>query len=138
LPFTVSLLLQPNVQIRGEVREIAPQADAATRMQRVRIALDDPPPSFRLGATVTARLGNDLPSALRVPAAAVLSRDGEDFVWVVDLPAGTVSMRKVQLTQDGGNMRVVAGLAPGTRVVTAGIHSLTPGQLVHIEQDVTP
>lgn len=138
LPFTVSLLLQPNVQIQGEIREIAPQADAATRMQRVRIALNDPPPGFRLGATVMARLGNDLPSALQVPASAVLTRDGEDFVWVVDLPASTVSLRKVLLTQDGGEKNVIAGLAPGARVVTAGIHSLTPGQHVRIEQDVTP
>jgi RND family efflux transporter MFP subunit len=138
LPFTVSLLLQPNVEIPGEIREIGPQADAATRMQRVRIALDDPPASFRLGATITARLGNDLPSALRVPASAVLTRNGEDFVWVVDLPASTVSLRKVQLSREGGDIRVIGGLAAGTRVATAGIHTLTPGQHVRIEQDATP
>jgi RND family efflux transporter MFP subunit len=138
LRFTVSLLLQPDTQIQGVIREIAPQADAATRMQRVRIALRDPPPSFRLGATVTARLGDDLPSALRVPGSAVLTRDGEDFVWVVDLPASTVALRKVQLSRDGGDIRVTGGLAAGTRVVTAGIHTLTPGQHVRIEQDATP
>jgi RND family efflux transporter MFP subunit len=138
LPFTVSLILQPNVQIQGQIREIAPQADAATRMRRVRIALSDPPPSFRLGATVTARLGNDLPSVLQVPASAILTRDGEDFVWVVDLPASTVSLRKVLLSRDSGDIRVTGGLDAGTRVLTAGIHSLTPGQHVRIEQDATP
>src|SRR5262245_22689503 len=45
LPFTVSLQLLPAVQVRGQIREIAPQADQATRMRRVRIALDDPPES---------------------------------------------------------------------------------------------
>ena len=63
---------------------------------------------------------------------------GQEFVWVVDLPASTVSMRKVQLTQAGGDRGVIGGLAPGTRVVTAGIHSLTSGQHVRIEQDATP
>jgi RND family efflux transporter MFP subunit len=138
LPFTVSLILRPGVQISGQVREIAPQADAATRMRRVRIALNDPPPGFRLGATVTAQLGNDPSSDLRVPASAVLTQDGADFVWVVDLPASTVSLRKVLLSRDGGDVRVTGGLAAGTRVVTAGIHTLTPGQHVRIEQDATP
>jgi membrane fusion protein, multidrug efflux system len=51
-----SLQLLPAVQVQGQIREIAPQADPVTRRQRIRIALSDPPPSFRLGATVTARL----------------------------------------------------------------------------------
>ena len=40
LPFTVSLQLLPAIQVEGRIREIAPQADAATRMRRVRICLD--------------------------------------------------------------------------------------------------
>ena len=79
LPFTVSLQLLPAIQVEGQIREIAPQADPVTRTQRVRIALNDPPPSFRLGATVTARLSNDQRSILRVPASAVLTKDGESF-----------------------------------------------------------
>jgi membrane fusion protein, multidrug efflux system len=138
LAFTVSLLLQPDVQIEGRIREIAPQADAATRMRRVRIALTNPPPSFRLGATIKARLGTDLPPVLRVPASAILTRDGADFVWVVDLPTGTVLLRKVVLSREDGELRAISGLDAGTRVVTAGIHSLTPGQHVRIEQDATP
>ena len=72
---------------------------------------------------------------LRVPASAVLTKDGDTFVWVVDMPAGTVSLRKVALSADGSGMRVNAGLAAGTRIVTAGIHSLKQGQQVRIEED---
>ena len=100
LPFTVSLQLLPAVQVEGQIREIAPQADPATRMRRVRIALSDPPASFRLGTTVTAKLSNDQNSILRVPASAVLTRDGESFVWVVDHPTSTVSLHKVDLAKD--------------------------------------
>ena len=67
LPFAVSLQLLPTMQVEGQIREIAPQADPVTRTQRVRIALNDPPSSFRLGATVTARLASDQRSILRVP-----------------------------------------------------------------------
>ena len=52
--FGVALELDPSVRAEGAVREIAPQADPVSRTQRVRITLDDPPPSFRLGTTVAA------------------------------------------------------------------------------------
>ncbi|MGY8706774.1 efflux RND transporter periplasmic adaptor subunit [Bradyrhizobium sp. 18BD] len=138
LPFTVSLQLLPTVQVEGRIREIAPQADAVTRLRRVRIALDNPPESFRLGATVTARLGKDQGAVLRLPASAVLARDGADFVWAVDPSAGTVSLQKIDGVAEQAGIRVTGGLAAGTRVVTAGIHSLKPGQHVRIEQDQEP
>jgi RND family efflux transporter MFP subunit len=138
LPFIVSLQLLPGVEVEGEIREIAPQADPVTRTQRIRIALYDPPPSFRLGATVSARLSSDKHSILQVPESAVLTKDAESFVWVVDLPASTVSLRRVNLSQDATGIQVTSGLDAGTRIVTAGIHSLTQGQQVKIQQDGMP
>jgi RND family efflux transporter MFP subunit len=138
LPFSVSLQLLPTVQVEGRIREIAPQADPVTRTYRVRIALRDPPPSFRLGSTVTVKLGGDQSSMLRLPTSAILSKDGETFVWVVDLPASTVSLHKVDLVVDGPGARVSGGVAAGARIVTAGIDSLKSGQKVRIEQDATP
>lgn len=138
LPFTVSLQLLPAVQVEGSIREIAPQADPVTRLRRVRIALDNPPEGFRLGATVTAKLDKGQARILHLPASAVLAKDGADFVWVVDQTAGTVSLQKVDVVVDPTGARVTGGLAPGARVVTAGIHSLTQGQQVRIEQDEKP
>lgn len=138
LPFAVGLQLLPAIQVQGEIREIAPQADQLTRMRRVRIALNDPPESFRLGSTITARLINSPDPVLRVPASAVLKQDTGTFVWVVDAAASTVSLHKVNLAEDERGVRLVAGLAAGTRIATAGIHSLHEGQLVRIEQDITP
>jgi membrane fusion protein, multidrug efflux system len=138
LSFTVSLQLLPAIKVEGRIREIAPEADDATRMRRIRIALIDPPPSFRLGSTVAATLSKLQNQILRVPSSAVLTEDGYTFVWVVDLPASTVSLRKVALSADGSGMRVNGGLAAGTRIVTAGIHSLKQGQQVRIEEDATP
>jgi membrane fusion protein, multidrug efflux system len=138
LPFTVGLQLLPALQVQGQIREIAPQADSVTRMRRVRIALNDPPESFRLGSTITARLSDDHSSVLRIPASAVLKEGGEAFVWVIDAPKSTVSLHKVALAEDEAGIRVTAGLSVGERIVTAGIHSLKQGQQVRIEQDATP
>jgi RND family efflux transporter MFP subunit len=138
LPFTVGLQLLPAVQVEGKVREIAPQADPVTRLRRVRIALNDPPESFRLGTTVTAKLGKAQSPKLRVPASAVLAKDGANFIWVVDKPASTVSLHKVDLAGDPAGARITDGRYPGVRIVTAGIHSLKQGQQVRIEQDQKP
>jgi RND family efflux transporter MFP subunit len=138
LPFTVNLQLLPAIQVQGKIREIAPQADSVTRMRRVRIALNDPPESFRLGSTITARPSDDHSSVLRVPASAVLKEGTEAFVWVIDAPSSTVSLHKVALAEDEAGIRVTGGLTVGERIVTAGIHSLKQGQQVRIEQDATP
>lgn len=135
LPFTVSLQLLPSVQAEGRIREIAPQADPVTRLRRVRIALSNPPDNFRLGATVTARLDKHQGTILRLPASAVLAKDGANFVWTVDQHDSTASLREIQLVTEQAGVRVTGGLAPGTRVITAGIHSLKQGQRVRIEQD---
>jgi RND family efflux transporter MFP subunit len=136
--FTVSLELLPSVRVEGEIREIAPQADAVTRLRRVRIALTNPPENFRLGSTVTVKPGKAQSPILRLPASAVLNMDGANFVWVVDEPASTVSLQKVDAVADQTGARVTGGLAAGARVVTAGIHSLKQGQQVRIEQDQKP
>jgi RND family efflux transporter MFP subunit len=138
LPFMVSLQLLPAVQVEGTVREIAPQADPATRLRRVRIALSNPPDSFRLGATVTAKLGRQQGPVLRLPASALLAKDGANFVWIVNQPASTVSLQKIDVAAGQTGARVTGGLAAGARVVTAGVHSLKQGQHVRIEQDQQP
>jgi membrane fusion protein, multidrug efflux system len=137
MSFMVSLQLLPAVQVEGHIREIAPQADPVTRLRRIRITLSNPPDGFRLGATIVAKLREPGPS-LRMPASAVLAKDGANFVWIVDQSTDTVSLQKVELVADQAGARVISGVAPGTRVVTAGIHSLTQGQQVRIEQDEKP
>jgi RND family efflux transporter MFP subunit len=138
VPFTVNLQLLPAIEVHGQIREIAPQADSVTRMRRIRIALNDPPESFRLGSTITARLSNGHNPVLRVPASAVLKEDAETFVWVIDTSASRVSLRKVELFDDEAGIRVTGGLSAGERIVTAGTHSLKQGQQVRIEEESTP
>jgi RND family efflux transporter MFP subunit len=137
LPFNVSLQLAPAIEVHGEIREIAPQADPVTRMRRVRISLFYAPSIFRLGSTVSARLDAEQDADLRVPASAVLGKDGEKSVWIVDTD-GTVSLRKIDVVAEEGGLRVTGGLAAGSRIVTAGIHSLKPGQRVRIEEEPRP
>ena len=133
--FEVAAQLDPELRVTGKVREIAPQADATTRTRRVKIALDNPPDDFRLGSTITARPLDGARKAVRLPASAILTRDGKAFVWTVDPASSQVSTREVALADASADpVEVTAGLEPAMRVVTAGVHSLVEGQKVRLEQ----
>ena len=132
--FIVTSEAEPATRVKGQVREIAPQADLATRTRRVKITLIDPPLSFRLGTIVKAVAGMDAGAEIELPWSALLERDGKTFVWVVDAATRKVSMREVKIGARGADsFRVAEGLAAGTRVVTAGVHSLLPDQVVKIQ-----
>jgi RND family efflux transporter MFP subunit len=131
--FIVTSEAEPATRVKGLVREIAPQADLATRTRRVKITLVNPPLSFRLGTIVKAVAGMDAGGEIELPSSALLDRVGKTFVWVVDAATNKVSMREVKIgARETASFRVADGLAAGTRVVTAGVHSLSPGQLVKV------
>lgn len=132
--FLVSSEAEPATRVNGLVREIAPQADLSTRTRRVKITLVDPPLSFRLGTIVKAVAGMDADAEIALPTSALLERDGGTFVWVVDATTSKVSVREVKVgARNAESFQVAEGLASGMRVVTAGVHSLSPDQVVKIE-----
>jgi RND family efflux transporter MFP subunit len=136
VPFEVTLEADPSIRATGQVREIAPSADAATRTRRVRIILDNPPEKFRLGTVVKAVAAAPAGAHIELPASAVFERDGKTMVWVVDGAKKTVSAREVKIAaRETGAVAVAEGLPPGARVVTAGVHSLTNGQSVKVPEE---
>jgi RND family efflux transporter MFP subunit len=135
-PFQVALLIAPAKRVSGRVREIAPRVEALTHSQRVKIALDHPPDDFRLGTNITAYAAAQTAGQIKVPAAALFEQEGKQQVWVVDPAAKTVSPRDVTIfSRDSTTAILTAGLEPGDRVVTAGVHSLVPGQPVKIPEE---
>nr|WP_244518010.1 efflux RND transporter periplasmic adaptor subunit [Ancylobacter rudongensis] len=138
-PFTTSLQVEPGIHADGRVREIAPQADAATRTRRIRITLDAPPPTFRIGTTVVASPQQITRNAIELPRSALLTVDDHTFVWVVDEQAMTVSRRPVEVADEvGETVRITQGVEAGTRVVTAGVNSLSDNQKIKIDPEMVP
>ncbi len=74
---------------------------------------------------------------MHLPASAVLEREGTASVFVVDEHRGTVSEQPVTiLGRHDGLVTLASPLKAGTRVVTAGVKSLTPGQRVRPESGI--
>ena len=136
MPFNVGLQLDSAITASGKIRQIAPQADAATRTRRVRITLDQPPETFRLGTTIVASDAGGRGQAMLVPASAILKKDSKTFVWLVDPDAKTVSTRQVETApNDSGSARIVSGIEAGVRIVTAGVNTLKEGQKIRLDQE---
>jgi RND family efflux transporter MFP subunit len=132
-PFEIALQLDPTKTLTGKVRRIEPSADPATRTQRIRIALGDAPPDFRLGSVISVRLPGQTASELSLPATAVLEREGKSIVWTIPENTDAVSAKEINVRRrPDGSWSVISGLKAGERVVVAGVHSLTDGQPVSI------
>jgi RND family efflux transporter MFP subunit len=130
---SVTLTDDLSVVAQGRVREIAPQANPATRTFEVKVGLTDPPPAMRLGATVTGRVQGESQATIKIPATALTKLNREAAVWVVDPTDRVVSMRNVDVQRfDQAVVAIAGGLDVGEIVVTAGVQALHPGQKVRL------
>jgi RND family efflux transporter MFP subunit len=129
----LALTNDPAVRATGRVREVAPQADPATRTFQVKVGIIDPPVAMRLGSTVTGSIKLAAPPGVEVPASALTEANGRPAVWVVDPKSQTVSLRNVDvLRYDPASVVISQGLETGDIVVTAGVQTLHPGQKVRL------
>jgi RND family efflux transporter MFP subunit len=127
----IALTDDPAVTAKGSVRQVDPQADPVTRTFRVRVAVNDPPPAMRLGATVSGRVEVDHGHGISLPASALTSKEKTPAVWVVDPDSLTVVLKPVEVLRfDPGTVVLSGGLDGGEIVVTAGVQALHPGQKV--------
>ncbi|MBV2144092.1 efflux RND transporter periplasmic adaptor subunit [Falsochrobactrum sp. TDYN1] len=132
-PFNVQLQADSTVTGHGQVREVAPQADAQTRTRRVRIALDNAPEGFRLGATIKAVLAIPEKDNVLLPMQALLEKDGKAAIWVIDPKTQTVKLRDIQVIEQRGDSFVAGDVEVGSYVAVAGVHELEEGQKVRLD-----
>lgn len=138
----------PGVETQATVKEVSNEASKATRTFPVTLIMEPKigDTTIKPGMAGEVTAGNvEIPERLlkkgiEVPATAIFSPDDEDpsktFVWVVDESSSTVHRREVtavRLSERGGTL--VQGLDPGTRIATAGVHSLREGQQVRLQQE---
>jgi membrane fusion protein, multidrug efflux system len=130
---TVALSDDPAVVATGRVREVAPQADAATGTYVVKVALDDPPDAMRLGATIVGQVRIQSEPVIQLPGTALTQSEGKPAVWIVDPQKKTVSLHPVTVgNYDTSSIIVADGLKDGDLIVTAGVQALRPGQEVRL------
>jgi RND family efflux transporter MFP subunit len=128
----IKLWAGPRDTVEGHIREIAGQADAASRTYAVRITVASPPETMRLGMTASVTIavaGEASPTV--VPLTAVTEIDGGPVVFVVDKASNVVRKTPVTLgvVTDAG-VAIAGGLEAGDMVVSAGVQFLRDGMRV--------
>ena len=127
--------------LKGTVREVAASADPVTRTYAVKVTLAAQD-ALPLGATVyvvPAAAAQAAVGVIKLPTSALRQEGKGSAVWVLDTATMTVRSQPVQIaTADGNEAVIAAGLQPGQKVVSAGVHVLSPGQKVTIYQSKEP
>ena len=108
----------------ARVAEARPQFDAATRTLKVRLETKNSGFALRPDMFVDVELPITLPPAITIPVDAVLDSGLKKTVFV-DRGEGVFEPRPVQTGRRlGDRVEIVKGLAPGERIVVAGMFLL--------------
>ena len=138
-PVTVIVEAYPDGNIPGRIDRIGIKADERTNTFTVDILVDNPDLTLKAGLTARVKLTTRIvPEALLIPQSAVLYRADVQEVFVVG-PGNRADIRRVTLGRTtGSSVRVLDGLSPGDRLVTAGAQYLKKGDAVVPGYKVSP
>jgi membrane fusion protein (multidrug efflux system) len=128
---TVVVAPFPDKLFSGEVYFVSPTLDESTRRLPIKAWVPNPDQQLRPGlfAKIWVEL-SERTDALMIPESALVYDLEGAFVWVVD-EENRAHRNPVDLGfQREGEIEVVKGLAPGSRVVASGVHKVADGFLV--------
>ncbi|MGH0029083.1 MAG: efflux RND transporter periplasmic adaptor subunit [Myxococcota bacterium] len=123
----------PGEKFPGEVFFVSPSLDPRNRRILVKAWIDNQDRRLAPGLFANVDLEiRRIEDAVVVPESAVAQDLQGSYVWVVD-DGNTVSRRPIEIgLREQGRVEVVQGLAPGVRIVTAGIHKVSEGEAVRL------
>jgi membrane fusion protein, multidrug efflux system len=119
----------------ARVREIAPAADPQSRTFLIKLTLNDPPPTIRLGtigeATLLAPKGRRPAREIDIPSTALFHQGARPAVWVLEGTQPRLALRPVTVQSYRDRSVILAGgLRDGERIVAAGVHTVFVGEHV--------
>lgn len=131
---TVVVNAGEGLKANGTVRLVSPTVDPQTRNAIVYVDL---PTGSAIKAGMYAKGNFDLgsSSATTVPAAAVVRREGFDYIYLVEAD-GRVKQMKVQIGVRQGDRIEIKGLTSSAKVVSTGASFLNDGDFVRVETKV--
>ncbi|MEK7329926.1 MAG: efflux RND transporter periplasmic adaptor subunit, partial [Candidatus Eisenbacteria bacterium] len=117
----------PGKAFPARITLVNPVVDRSNGTFKVTLEVRDPEGLLRPGSFARVRLRTGVfDEALLLPRRATLNEDGEDFVFVAG--GDTVARVPVRIGAiSGDTAQILAGLAPGDRVVSIGQGGLKQG-----------
>jgi HlyD family secretion protein len=128
----VSVNEDDNGKIPGRVSLVSPQVDQATRLGIVRISLPANA-GLKPGMFVRGQVDMGHRNALTVPSTAVITRNGESFVFTLSGNRAVAAPVKVGVTTDKF-AEIREGVQRGEVIVDAGARFLSDRDIVRVEK----
>ena len=130
---SVSLWSDPDKKYVAKLREIAPNADPATRTYLAKFSLPGAGDDVSLGMTATLTLADPATTRVaRLPLSALFSEGGNPSFYVVD-DKGEVSLKPVAVkSYESNDVVITGGVDEGAKVVALGVQKLDPAQRVRV------
>lgn len=119
----------------ARVREIAPAADPQSRTFRIKLTLNDPAASVRLGTVGEATLlpgeASTASRDIEIPETALFHKGASPAVWVLEGAKPRLALRQVTVASYRDHAVVLSGgLRDNERIVAAGVHTVFAGERV--------
>ena len=130
----------PGESFTGTVRLIAPLLQESSRQARVEVRVPNPDRRLRPGMFVRVQLELERrDQATLVPRDALISRGGEDVIFLADRQSGTAKQVAVEVGIVAHDQVEVRSPRLEGEVVTLGHHLLSDGSGITVaEREVTP
>jgi len=130
---SVTLWSEPNKKYAAKLREIAPNADPATRTYLAKFSLPGAGDTVSLGMTATLTLADrETDRVARLPLSALFSEGGGPSLYVVD-DKGDVALQPVSVkSYESNDVVITGGVDEGAKIVVLGVQKLDPAQKVRV------
>ncbi len=128
---------RPDGVVSAPVTAIFPAQDPSTRTAVVEARVPNPDERLRPGEylSVQLSLGTDTAQVLSVPISAVVARDGQASVFVVQRDGVITTAKRVGVTmgkRSNTRVEVLSGLKPGDEAIVSGPSELREGDAVTV------
>jgi multidrug efflux pump subunit AcrA (membrane-fusion protein) len=145
LPCEIILDAWPGEVFQGSISEVAPTVDPASRTMEVRVNVSNADSKLKAGMFAKVKIITERKDKIvKIPASAMLSRFGEQYVFAIDHdpenPEQTI-VRKKQVAPGiliDGVLEIQSGLAPDEEIVVRGQTLLDEGSRVNIVERFAP
>ena len=145
LPCEITLDAWPGEVFRGSIREVAPTVDPASRTMEVRVNVNNTGSKLKAGMFAKVKIITERKdSIVKIPSSALISRFGEQYVYVVEAdpenPEQNI-VRKRNVVPGilvDGVLEIQSGLEPDEEIVARGQSLLDDGVRVNVIDRITP
>jgi multidrug efflux pump subunit AcrA (membrane-fusion protein) len=130
----------PEQPVSAHVKEVGKEASASTRTFPVTLSMKQPEdfmilPGMTGQATGDGEAGDSKAGVFQVPGSALIDDKDVQSVWVVDESSMTVARKTITPVESNRLGMLVQGLESGELIVTAGVHNLSEGQEIKVNQE---